>query len=163
MTGSPTGTAPSARANSFPWPPVLLIAAIAAAWLLGLSMPLDWPGTDDLPARIVGLGLGVVGLILIFAAALALRRHGTTIMPDGTSTALVTSGPYGFFRNPIYLGEVLILLTLAELTKNIWFAAAALAFALTVTVLQIRPEERHLEARFGDVYRDYKRRTRRWI
>jgi protein-S-isoprenylcysteine O-methyltransferase Ste14 len=51
----------------------------------------------------------------------------------------------------------------AELTKNIWFVLAAGLFGLLVTALQILPEERHLEARFGEAYRDYKRRARRWI
>ena len=92
-----------------------------------------------------------------------LRKHGTTLLPDGSATALVTDGPYWRFRNPIYLGEVLLLFAAAEISKSIWFVVAGLAFAVLVTVLQIIPEERHLEARFGDAYRDYKARTRRWI
>ena len=51
----------------------------------------------------------------------------------------------------------------AELTKNVWFIITALAFAALVTWLQIIPEERHLDARFGQDYRDYKARARRWI
>lgn len=151
------------RANTFPWPPVLFVAALAGAWLAAGALPISWPGVDDTPARVIGLGFGVAGVALIIAAILALRRHGTTVMPDGTSTALVTTGPYWRFRNPIYLGEVLLLLSLAEITKNIWFVAAAAAFAILVTVLQIVPEERHLEARFGDAYRDYKARSKRWV
>ena len=153
----------AARANTFPWPPVLLVAAIAAAWLLGRAAPIGWPGVNDGPAHVLGLGFGVVGAALIALSVAALTRSGTTVMPDGASTALVTSGPYGYFRNPIYLGEVLVLFGVAELTKNAWFAAAAVAFAVLVTGLQIMAEERHLEAQFGDAYRAYKARTRRWI
>ena len=151
------------RANTFPWPPVLFAAVIACAWGLSGVLPLAWPGQDDGPAHVIGLGFGVIGILLVAWGIATLVRGGTTVMPDQASTALVTSGPYGYFRNPIYLGEVLMLLALAELTKNIWFVAAAILFAILVTVLQIVPEERHLEARFGDSYRDYKRRTRRWI
>ena len=57
----------------------------------------------------------------------------------------------------------MILLGLAEVTKNIWFAILAPLFAILVTWLAIIPEERHLEARFGDAYRSYKERSRRWI
>ncbi len=153
----------SDRANTFPWPPVLFVVALTAALLAGRAVPLPWPGVDDGPARFIGLSFGLLGLALIALAIFALTRSGTTVLPDKASTALVTSGPYGYFRNPIYFGEVLVLLAAAELTKNLWFVAAAALFAVLVTVLQIVPEERHLEARFGDAYRDYKGRTRRWI
>jgi protein-S-isoprenylcysteine O-methyltransferase Ste14 len=49
------------------------------------------------------------------------------------------------------------------MTKNIWFAILALLYAALVTWLAILPEERHLEAKFGDAYRAYKATTRRWI
>jgi protein-S-isoprenylcysteine O-methyltransferase Ste14 len=156
-------SAGSDRANTFPWPPLLLVLAIAAALLLGRYAPLAWPGLQDAPARIVGTAIGTTGIFLIAWAVVSLWRHGTTVMPDKSSTALVTTGPYTLLRNPIYLGEVMAMLGAAELTKNVWFIIAAFAFAILVTVLQIIPEERHLEARFGQDYRDYKTRARRWI
>lgn len=159
---APTGTA-AERANTFAWPPVLLVLALIAGWMLGRYAPLPWPGLDDGPARIVGLGIGLAGLVLIVSAVITLWRHDTTVMPDQKSARLVTSGPYAMFRNPIYLGEVMATLGLAEVTKNIWFVAAAILFALLVTRLQILAEERHLEARFGEDYLAYKARTRRWI
>jgi protein-S-isoprenylcysteine O-methyltransferase Ste14 len=58
------------------------------------------------------------------------------------------------------MGEALILLGLAQATGNIWMAIVAPLFAL---VLAILPEERHLEARFGEDYLAYKDRTRRWF
>jgi protein-S-isoprenylcysteine O-methyltransferase Ste14 len=92
------------------------------------------------------LGLGATGIVLLIVSILALRRHGTTVRPDAGAAALVTSGPYRRLRNPIYLADCLILLGLAELTKNVWFVAAAAAFAVLVTRLAILPEERHLKA-----------------
>lgn len=151
------------RANSFPWPPVLLVVAIVASAALSRVYPLAWPGVDDTPARLVGLGIGALGLALIIASVVALHRHQTTVLPDKAATALVTTGPYRFFRNPIYLGDVMMLFGLAEVTKNIWFVIAAGVFAVLVTPLQIVPEERHLEARFGNAYLDYKKRAKRWI
>jgi protein-S-isoprenylcysteine O-methyltransferase Ste14 len=151
------------RPAAFPWPPVLLLAAALAAWLMGRALPLPWPGIDDMAARAAGIGLGVAGLSIIVWAVATLHRHGTTIMPDRGAYVLVSSGPYRFHRNPMYLGWVLVFLGLAEVTKNLWFVIAGLVFAILVTRLAIIPEERHLEARFGDAYRDYKGRTRRWI
>ena len=151
------------RANTFPWPPVLLVAAFIVSAGLSRVFPLAWPGVNDTPARIVGLGIGVLGLVLIVASIVTLRRHATTVLPDRAATTLVTTGPYRFFRNPIYLGDVMMLFGFAELTKNVWFVIAAAIFAILVTPLQIIPEERHLEARFGGAYLDYKQRARRWI
>jgi protein-S-isoprenylcysteine O-methyltransferase Ste14 len=151
------------RPSRIPWPPLLLFCVIAGAFLLGRLRPLPWPGLDDAPARAVGLGLGAAGIVLLIVSILTLRRHGTTVRPDAGAAALVTSGPYRRLRNPIYLANCLILLGLAELTKNVWFVAAAAAFAILVTWLAILPEERHLEKRFGDAYLAYKAKTRRWL
>jgi protein-S-isoprenylcysteine O-methyltransferase Ste14 len=153
----------SQRPAPFPWPPVLAAATIASAVVLGHWQPLPWPGLDDAPARLIGTGFGLAGVALMIWAGHTLSRHHTTVMPHKRSDALVTSGPFRFRRNPIYLGWVLVFLGLAELTKNVWLVAGALVFALLVTWLAILPEERHLEARFGEAYRAYKATTRRWI
>ncbi len=151
------------RPSAFPWPPVLFAGTIVAAWVLNLVVPLRWPGIDDPAARIAGLGLGVAGIALFIWAVITLRRARTTVMPHAGSAVLVTNGPYRMRRNPIYLAEIFILLGLAELTKVIWLVILSPVFALLVIWLAILPEERHLEARFGDAYRDYKERTRRLI
>ncbi|MEQ1670476.1 MAG: isoprenylcysteine carboxylmethyltransferase family protein [Hyphomicrobium sp.] len=164
MTGNNQHTtSPAARANVFPWPPVLFVAAVIAAWGMGSYWPLSWPGTNDLAARIIGLGFGVAGVALIASAIITLMRAKTTVMPHGASEHLVTSGPFKRFRNPIYLGEVLLLLSAAEISKNIWFVVAAAAFAVLVTQLQILSEERHLSAKFGAAYDAYRSHSRRWI
>jgi protein-S-isoprenylcysteine O-methyltransferase Ste14 len=151
------------RPSHIPWPPILLGAGVIASIALGYLAPLSWPGTNDLAARIGGVAIGAVGIALLVWAILTLRRHGTTVLPDVGATALVTDGPYRRFRNPIYLADAMILLGIAELTKNVWFVIAAAAFAALVTWLAILPEERHLERRFGKAYLDYKAKSRRWI
>jgi protein-S-isoprenylcysteine O-methyltransferase Ste14 len=149
--------------TAVPWPPVLIAAVLAIGWLAGRLYPLPWPGLDDWPARLVGYGLGAAGLALVAWAIVTLHRAGTTLRPDRGADRLVTNGPFRYRRNPIYMGDVLILFGLAELTHNIWFAILAPLFALAVFRLAIVPEERHLEERFGQAYRDYKARTRRWF
>lgn len=164
MTGTTTrDDGAAARANTIPWPPLLFALAIAGAIALGRYAPLAWPGIDDTAARMIGFGFGGIGLALFVWAIVTLRRGGTTVMPHGTTSVLIERGPYARFRNPIYLGEVLMLFGLAQATLNFWFVAAAILFAILVTGLQILPEERHLSARFGADYDSYKQRTRRWI
>ncbi|MFA5952709.1 MAG: isoprenylcysteine carboxylmethyltransferase family protein [Hyphomicrobium sp.] len=154
---------PALRPTNVPWPPLLLAGAVGLAMVLGLVLPLAWPGINDTPARFIGIGLGGLGVAILTWAAVTLQRHNTTILPHKGADALVTDGPFRYRRNPIYLADVLILLGVAEMTKNIWFAVLALAFAVLVTWLAIIPEEQHLEERFGDAYRAYKAKTRRWI
>lgn len=151
------------RPSAIPWPPLLLVAAILVAVALGWHFPVAWPGVDDLAARLVGYGFGVGGVALAAWSIATLLRAGTTLRPDAGARRLVTTGPYWRYRNPIYLADVLILLGLAQITYNVWFAALAAVFAVLVTWLAILPEERHLEARFGDEWQVYKQRTRRWI
>jgi len=153
----------SSRPSSVPWPPILIAATLAAAVILGRVYPLSWPGLDDLAARLIGYGIGAAGLALMAWGILTLRRAGTTVLPDKAADRLVTEGAFRFRRNPIYMGDVLALIGLAQLTYNIWFAILAPPFALAILGLAILPEERHLEDRFGQAYLDYKERTRRWF
>lgn len=151
------------KPSTIPWPPILLIAAIAASFALARAYPLAWPGKDDLIARTIGLSLGAAGILLAAWSAWTLYRANTTIRPDRGSDYLVTSGPYVRFRNPIYIADAMLLLGAAEYTKNVWFVVMAALFVVLVTILAILPEERHLEARFGEEYRAYKARSRRWL
>lgn len=164
----PENDSPSfARPSAFPWPPVLLVGTIGGAWGLGRLAPLSWlppeGGSAAVAAVALGIGLGLAGLALLALAIATLLRHGTTVLPDRGADRLVTSGPYAVSRNPIYLAETLILISLAMLTGNLWFALLVPVFAGLVAWLAIVPEERHLAARFGEAFHRYQARTRRWI
>jgi protein-S-isoprenylcysteine O-methyltransferase Ste14 len=156
-------TSPEQRPSRIAWPPLLLAAALAAAVLLGRFYPLPWPGLSDLPAQIIGYGLGALGVLLAGWGLITLKRADTTVLPHKPAKRLVTHGAFSFRRNPIYMGEVLIFLGLAQATGNIWMAIVALPLAVLLLALAILPEERHLEARFGEEYLAYKARTRRWF
>ena len=151
------------RPSTIAWAPILLALVIVAAWALQLVWPLPWPGIRDTAGHVAGLALGVAGLVLLIWAVATLRRHRTTVMPHEGATTLVTDGPFRYRRNPIYLADMLILLGLAEILGNIWLVLLTPVFGVLITWLAILPEERHLEARFGDAYLAYKQRTRRLI
>jgi protein-S-isoprenylcysteine O-methyltransferase Ste14 len=149
--------------SHFPWPPVLFLTALVAGWLLQRTWPLAWPGMNDMPAKIIGWGFILVGFGIAAWALYTFWRSDAEIRPHAEATVLVTTGPYRRFRNPMYIGYVLILLGLADTVQNLWIVIMAAVFAVLVTWLAILPEERHLEARFGEAWREYKARSRRWL
>jgi len=83
---------------------------------------------------------------------------GISIPPE----RLVTEGPYRWCRNPMYLGHLIFLVGLA-LALQSWLAAAVLAFHIAWFHRRVKGDETRLDALFGDAYRDYQGRVKRWI
>ncbi len=142
-------------------PPVLLlihvIAVILLRWLLPLpfAVPklLEWLGYVLI---LLGIGLGA-GAVSRF-----LRAH-TTTYPHGQVSTIVTSGPYRFTRNPIYLGMVCLLIGFSFAFRTYWGLILSPLFVVLMNTLVIRHEEAYLEKKFGKVYSNYKSRVRRWL
>lgn len=152
------------RPNRVPWPPIIYLAAIAVSIALGLLYPLPWispPLSDILFAA--GWLLVAAMVALDFSAMRTMARAKTTIMPNKASEHLVTTGAFSFTRNPIYLGNTLLMIGVGLITGIAWFLPLAIVAAFATQKLAIEREERHLEARFGKKYRDYAKRVRRWI
>lgn len=163
MSSSSPNGAHADRPSKFPWPPLLFAGAIGFALAMGRLRPLPWPGLDDLPARVIGYGIGLGGIALSAWALLTLARARTNILPHRAAGRLITDGPYRIWRHPIYMSESMMLLGAAQVSGNIWFAIAALLFTVLILGLAVLPEERHLEARFGAEFEAYRERTRRWF
>jgi protein-S-isoprenylcysteine O-methyltransferase Ste14 len=152
------------RPNRLPWPPIIYLVAIAISIALGLLFPLPWisaPLSDILFAA--GWLLVAAMVALDFSAMRTMARAKTTIMPNRASEHLVTTGAFSLTRNPIYLGNTLLMLGVGLITGIVWFLPLAIAAAFLTQKLAIEREEKHLEARFGKKYRDYAKRVRRWI
>lgn len=136
----------------------LLALGLAAEWL--------WPGTLFLrrPLEIVaGIVLFGGGFWLIGRSKRELDRAGQPSLPGAPTTALVTTGPFRWSRNPNYLGAILAGIGGALALDSPWLILAALVAGLVLELWMIRPEERYLEEAFGEAYRRYRRQTRRWI
>jgi protein-S-isoprenylcysteine O-methyltransferase Ste14 len=152
------------RPNAFPWPPVILLASIIAAYTLGVFVPLFWvPSPIKEPLDVFGVVLIGIAAFIEITAMLEMRRAKTTIMPHKGSAKLVTSGPFSFTRNPIYFGNVILLFGLGLVFENIWFWLAALLCGALTQRLAILREEAHLQAKFPAAYLAYKKKVRRWI
>ena len=155
---------PADRPNRIPWPPLLYGAALALGFGLGWLAPLGWlrePVGGAL--RIAGGILVVMGLVLDLWSALTLYKARTSILPHRAADSLVTGGPYALSRNPIYLGNTLLVLGLGLALANGWLMAAAFAAAFATDRLAARREEAHLAARFGAAFEAYRARVPRWI
>jgi protein-S-isoprenylcysteine O-methyltransferase Ste14 len=156
-----TSTRPVPAISRFVSPPYwfalgLLVEIALDRWtpIAGLVVrPLNYAGAVLVAA---GSGIGIWGIVLF-------RVVKTGIVPFTESTVLVTRGPYGFTRNPMYFGMVLILLGVAALLGSLSAFLVPPAFAVLMTFLFILPEEQHLERAFGDSYLERKRRVRRWL
>jgi len=141
-------------------PPVWLALFAALAWLQGRGLGLVETGGGQ---RAAGWALLVAGAALLVAAALEFRRNRTTIMPHETPRALIAGGVYRVSRNPIYLGDALILAGLCLLfgaPDALWLVPG---FMMLITRRFIRPEEARLRAAFGDAAERYMARVRRWL
>lgn len=155
MTDESESKAPS----DIPWPPILLAGGALFGFLMQEALPIAVPGDY----RIIGAVLLGAALLLDAWVFELFRRHNTNIRPDRPAKALVTHGPFRYSRNPIYVGNVMILLGLLLLTGSLWFLISAIAFVPLVEKLAIRKEEAHLAEEFGDAWEQYAQSTRRWI
>ncbi|WP_373504303.1 isoprenylcysteine carboxylmethyltransferase family protein [Aestuariivirga sp.] len=157
-------TSATERPNTIPWPPLIYLGFAGAGVILHQLLPLGWPeGLLRMVLAAIGLCLVCGGLALELVTALTFRRHRTTILPHRGATALITDGPFARSRNPIYVGNTLLVLGAGLLMGAAWLIPAAFAAAFTTQKLAIEREERHLSARFGKAWDDYAARTPRWL
>ncbi len=144
-------------------PPLAMLICAALMWGLARMTP-DMALPDGLRTSTWRLLLAA-GLVIMGVAAFHFIRARTTINPmkPETANALVTTGLYRFSRNPIYVADVLFLLAWGVYLSNPFSLALTAGFILYINRFQIIPEERALEENFGQEYRNYKSRVRRWI
>ncbi len=143
-------------------PPVWLAASIALAWMqaryLGFGLGFGGGWADLLSGILIGGGLLLLGLAFV-----EFRRHATTIVPHNTPSTLIQSGIFARSRNPIYLGDALILAGLI-----LWFDAvlALVLVPVFVWVIERRfivPEEDRMRREFRAEFARYEKKVRRWV
>lgn len=144
-------------------PPLLALATAGLIALMARHVPLArfaFPGQTLLAAVIAALAL-----LLPITASRQFSRADTTVNPVriDKASALVTSGPFVFTRNPMYLGLLLILTAIALWRGAVGGFLPLPLFAGWITRFQILPEEAVLREKFGDAFADYCARTRRWL
>lgn len=144
-------------------PPLVYVLLAAVAWGLHERWPLRPPVSaepilDPLGAAMMAAGLGLDALSLWM-----FWRQRTSPLPFRGAAAFVARGPYRFTRNPMYLGMTLLVAGAGLLFERLGLMVAALLGAAIIDRFVIRREEQYLQRRFGDSYREYTGRVRRWV
>lgn len=153
-----------AKPNDIPWPPLIYTAALLLAWVLERFDAWKWLDSSLTAVPIgAGVGLFTIGIAIDLWAIFTLRKAGTTMMPNAGAKALVTGGPFRFSRNPIYLGNTIALAGFALAVRWGWLLFLIPVTVTAVTWLAISREEAHLDRRFGDEWREYAKKVRRWL
>jgi protein-S-isoprenylcysteine O-methyltransferase Ste14 len=140
------------------WTFIYLVVAAASGFVLG------WPKIPGLTLPPLGIALVAAAFVPAVWAIRLFRREDTEINPTSlTNRKLVTSGPYRFTRNPMYLGLVTLALGIA-----VWVGAwpmflAPVAVFATTNWVHIPFEEAKMRRQFGAAYDDYVARVRRWL
>jgi len=142
----------------------VLIVGFALAWLgTTIDSLLGVPTFASLPAKSAGSLLLALGFLLRLWATVHFYSHSMRVISLKPQSALITSGPYRFSRNPLYLGGNVFIFFGAALFMGSPTALIATALHLPPMDRFIRREEAQLERQFGDDWQDYKKRVRRWV
>ena len=140
------------------FPPVILLVSIVLQIILLFSFPIS----VDL-SSLLGLILILSGISLVFVSFRFMRKMKTTFIPDGTPEVLISSGPFKFSRNPIYLGMLTILVGVAFLMSSLSAIIIAFVFGTIINFTWIAHEEKKLHELFSEDWENYSSKVRRWI
>ncbi len=144
-------------------PPLQLLITLGVMYLIYIATPairFYFPGQNKLSILVALLGSGIMGL-----AIGRFFKVGTTTNPHHPEQAsqLVVTGIFNYSRNPMYLGMLIILLAGLIRFGNPINIIPIIGFFMTITQWQIKPEEEILTQKFGDEYKSYCQRVRRWF
>ena len=144
-------------------PPLIFLRFLLAATVLEAFVPLPFLAAHALARYLAGAALAAGGFVMIGMGTRRFVAAGTNIPPYLPTTALVVDGIYGRTRNPLYLGTTLVYLGLSVAAGSLWAIVLVVPLLWVINVGVVAREERYLERKFGDAYRAYKARVRRWV
>ena len=157
------GSGPADVAGVIALPPLIFLGFLAAAAVLEAVVPLPVLAAQTLARYLAGAALAACGFVIIGMGTRRFVAAGTNIPPYLPTTALVVDGIYGRTRNPLYLGTTLVYLGLSVAAGSLWAIVLVVPLLWVINVGVVAREERYLERKFGDAYRAYKARVRRWV
>jgi protein-S-isoprenylcysteine O-methyltransferase Ste14 len=145
-------------------PPLLFLGALLVAAMLDRWLPLPLAALPQGLVSWITAGLLILlGLAIAFAAIRGFGRAGTPVPTNRPTSALVTTGIHARTRNPIYVGMFCIYVGVAVAAASAWALVLLVPLALLIRYGVVAREEAYLERCFGEDYRQYKARVRRWV
>tara|TARA_A100000164_G_scaffold116328_1_gene102567 strand:- start:332 stop:778 length:447 start_codon:yes stop_codon:yes gene_type:complete len=146
--------------NKIPPPIITLICGLGIYFSRTLFPKYNYISTDIIAASFL-----LIGIITLITAVLSFKRHSTTVSPlqPEKVSYLVVSGIFKYSRNPMYLGMLLILISMTIKFNFVGGVLIIFVFISFITKFQIIPEETVLERLFGKEFIGYKKKTKRWI
>jgi protein-S-isoprenylcysteine O-methyltransferase Ste14 len=142
-------------------PPFFFLGGLLISAGLQALRPL--PIFDNATGRLIGGIIAVLGIAFIAWGRWTMVAQGTNVNPTLPVTTIVTTGPFRFTRNPLYLGLTIAYLGVT-LAGNTWWSVMFLVPILLVMHFDVvLREERYLTRKFGDIYRQYCSRVRRYF
>jgi protein-S-isoprenylcysteine O-methyltransferase Ste14 len=142
-------------------PPLLYLVTVLAGVALHLAKPVAFVPSGL--AVVLGVPLVLGALLLGVWAIRELDRAGTPVPTREPTRAIVTTGPYRFSRNPIYVSMSVLHLGIAIWVNSVWLLLTLATVLIVMNYGVVAREERYLERRFGKPYLSYKAAVRRWL
>jgi protein-S-isoprenylcysteine O-methyltransferase Ste14 len=148
-------------------PNVLVLPPLLYGVALAIGFLLQWIAPRAIMASNAHYWIGGVllalGVLLAISGRRVMEQAGTNVNPTLPSTALVATGAFSLSRNPLYVALTLMYVGLALLANALWVLVLIVPVLIIMDYGVIRREERYLEAKFGDSYRAYRSRVRRYL
>jgi protein-S-isoprenylcysteine O-methyltransferase Ste14 len=143
-------------------PPLAFLAGVLLGVAFQYVIPAPVPVSRAIGA-VIGLCILTAGVGFIASARMLFQRTGQSPIPWKPSPSLIVKGPYRFTRNPMYVGITLVEIGLGLAFNNLWISLFAVPALLTVHVIAVLPEEQYLSEKFGESYKAYLARVRRYL
>ena len=142
-------------------PPRIAFVMLAIAAVLHLVSPRADAVVFTAPW--IGVVVALAGFAIMMWGWWLFQRHAVAICPTAPTERLLTRGIYALTRNPMYLGMVSMMLGVGLYFGTLPFYLATVAYLVLIDRVFCQYEEKKLEAAFGDEYRHYRARVRRWL
>lgn len=142
-------------------PPLVFIVTLVVAGVIQAIWPVAL--SESLMLRYLGATLCVLAIVALIAIGLMFHRHKTSIKPWEPTSKVMSHGPFAYSRNPIYVGFCFIVIGIGLAQNSLWMTLSFIPAAFIVFHTAIVREEKYLEKKFGEEYRRYKEKVRRWL
>lgn len=142
-------------------PPIIFILCAALSYAIEWWLQISF----SFPAYVIQFGVGIVvlGFTLALISAFQFWKFKTHIEPWKPASVLIDTGVFAYSRNPIYLAFVLVTCGAGLYLESVGVVLSNIFAIWLLYDFVITKEEKYLETLFGEQYREYKQRVRRWL